>query len=283
MVCLAATVALAERAAAQTGRFLFVADTNLNQGIVQALEADGHSVDVVLNDFIPDGLGGGTNPTLAGDLSQYDGVFWSASDDGGGDLDHDDPAVFANLLAFVEAGGCVLVTGYDSIAATTDELLIDFIGAGSSEDDPGQPPVDPVANLETPVTVGVRDIRGLIPSGGSPASNDFDAALDLVEAVGILPGPDEGSWQWTIRSLGEGFIVWVSAGDLSGTSGAQIGQAWITDAGDGSGVYNAAVRNFAFNCALNERAVPAAAPLTSAALAALLAAAAWIAIARRAG
>jgi len=281
-VCAAASFGWgAGDACAQAGQFLFVADRTLNQGIVEALEGDGHSVDVVLNDFQPDGEDGGTNPALLGDLSVYDGVFWSASGDGGGNVEHDDPGVFANLAGYVESGGCVFVTGYDSIAATADPLLVEFIGASSSQDADEEPPVGPVVDLATPVTLGVRDIRGLTPSGGAPATNDFDVALGLVEAVGLVPGQASGSWQWTIRSLGEGFIVWVSAGDLLESEGAEIGQAWITNASDGSGAYNAAVRNFAFNCALDERAVPAAAPLAWVALGLLTGGAGSILVRRR--
>ena len=78
--------------------------------IEAALVAGGHTVTTVTNDF-----DGGSNPTLAGSISQFDAIYWTASGEGAGDV-HTDAATFMNLNIYVNNGGCVFVTGYDSVA-----------------------------------------------------------------------------------------------------------------------------------------------------------------------
>src|SRR5262245_3509630 len=103
---------------ASAARVLLVSDAGADLGLADVLRSDGHGVEVVSGDFA------NGNATLIGDLSAYQLVVWSASGSGYGD-EHRDPAVFANLRSFVEHGGRVFVTGYDSVASPFDPLLCD--------------------------------------------------------------------------------------------------------------------------------------------------------------
>lgn len=230
---LSAAVVAACAGVACANDILFVSDNSANQGIVTALAGDGHNVTSVLNDF-----SGGNNPTLLGNLSSYFAVYWSASGTGFGDA-HTNAAVFTNLTNYVQAGGRVLVTGYDSIASPSDPLLIQFLGGSGSIDVPASPgPIsnDPQAN---PLTIGVRDIRGLTPSG---LSGDRDALTGLGnDTFGVVQTVNANSFQWTLRTLGNGYIAYISNGDAGNTNHP----AWTTDTNDGSGAVNGAIRNFA--------------------------------------
>ncbi len=217
---------------AGAAQLLFVSDCGADADIATVLAGDGHDVTSVLADFAS-----GYNATLAGDLSAYEGVFWVANGTGSGST-HDDPAVFANLEAFVTGGGMVFVTGYDSVASPTDPNLIALLGAGGSLDVPGA--AGPIAQGANALTAGVMDLQGLTPTGGY---GDTDALTSLgADTTGIsVYGSGHG---WTLRTLGAGFVAYVSNGQ-SGCSGTHT--SWTTVAADGSGAWNAALRNFAFN------------------------------------
>jgi hypothetical protein len=218
---------------ASAARVLVVSDAGADLGVVDVLVADGHQVTTVTNDFATG------NATLAGDLFGYDLVVWSATGNGYGDA-HSDGIVFANLASFVSAGGRVFVTGYDTVASPTDPLLIELLGATGSTDVPPAP--GPVAMIETSLTTGVVDIRGVVPS---PLSGDRDTLTglrgDTLEIVATAGGG--AGAQWTLRRLGAGEIAYVSNGDAGGST-----LSWSTTSSDGTGVYNAALRNFAAAC-----------------------------------
>jgi hypothetical protein len=221
-------------AAASTASILLVSDVNTDANIATALRADGHLVRVVINDYA------GGNPTLTGALSGYDAVYWSATGSGAGST-HGSAAVFSNLTSYVNGGGRVLVTGYDSVASPPDPMLLAFVGGTGTTDIPG--PVGAVVGAASSLTVGVVDIRGVTPTGGSP---DRDTVTGLgADTTGVAltaSGSGIGEAQWTLRSSGAGEIAYVSNGEIGPTSGSTT---WTNTAAGGAGAYNAAVRNFA--------------------------------------
>jgi hypothetical protein len=228
-LCLLAALALTP-GRAFAARVLLVSDAGADLDIAPVLTADGHQVVVVSGDFASG------NATLRSDLSGYDVVVWSATGNGYGD-EHTDSSVFANLADFVQRGGRVLVTGYDTVASPTDSQLIQLLGATGSTDVPAAP--GPVTMEITSLTFGLVDIRGIVPS---PMSGDRDTLTglygDTIEVVGTSGG---GGSQWTLRRLGDGEIAYVSNGD----AGPSSTPSWSTTSSDGTGVYNAALRNFA--------------------------------------
>lgn len=209
---------------------LLVSDSGADTNIATALMADGHTVMTVSRDFMA-----GSTPTLRGDLSAYDAVFWSASGGGSGDI-ASDPMMFTNLTTYVMSGGYVFVTGYDSIASPIDPMLCTFIGGTSARDVPGEP--GPITMTPNVLNTGVVDIRGMTPTGHS---GDRDALTGLTaEATAVATSAAAATEaQWVLRALGAGFVAYVSNGD----SGTGSHASWTT-AGN---VYNSAVRNFAFN------------------------------------
>jgi hypothetical protein len=213
---------------AHAGNILFVSDSGADTGIVGVLTGEGHTVMMVTNDYATG------NATLAGSLSSYDAVFWSASGSGSGST-HTNAAVFTNLTSYVMGGGRVFVTGYDSVASPPDPNLITFLGATGSLDLPGAPAA--ITSAANSLTTGVVDIRGVTPTGGS---GDKDALTGL--AAGTVPVSGTVSQaQWTLRALGPGEIAYVSNGD----GGSSSTTSWTNTAAGGAGAYNAAVRNFA--------------------------------------
>lgn len=226
-----AVVAL-NAAPARAARVLFVSDATADVDVASVLAADGHDVVRVTNDFAT-----GNAALRDGELFAYALVVWSASGSGYGDA-HGDPAVFARLTAYVEGGGRVLVTGYDSVASPTDPLLIAFLGGTGSTDVPGPPGA--VSMEVTSLTTGVVDLRGTVPV---PTSGDRDTLTGLMGDTLEIVGTSGGSAgaQWTLRRVGLGEIAYVSNGDSAGSSAS-----WSIASSDGNGAYNAALRNFAF-------------------------------------
>ncbi|MBL96165.1 MAG: hypothetical protein CMF70_12780, partial [Magnetovibrio sp.] len=229
--------------AGDTASILFVSDSGGSGGIATVLEGEGYDVTSVMDNF-----SGGSTPALSGDLSQYAAIYWQASGDGSGST-HTNAAMFSNLEAYVQGGGRVFVTGYDSIASPSDPQLISFVGGGSSQDTPGQPGV--AIDAANSLTTGAVDIRGVVPAGGH---GDTDELKSLgSDTIGVAPSTGgRTGYQWTLRSLGEGEIAYVSNGQ-SGTSASHA--SWTNTSSGGSGAYNAALRNFA------QSAVPETEPL----------------------
>lgn len=210
---------------ASAAHVLVVSDSGADLNLADALRADGHTVEVSYPEFMSG------NATLRSDLSGYDAVFWSASGSGSGDV-HPDASVFSNLVRYVEAGGRVLVTGYDSVASPEDPLLIQFLGGTGSTDVPPAP--GPITMESTSLTVGVVDIRGLTPM---PTSGDRDTLTGLgADTLEVVGTPTGNGAQWTLRRLGRGEIAYVSNGNSSESEAS-----WT----DTSSAYNAAIRNFA--------------------------------------
>jgi hypothetical protein len=102
--------------------------------------------------------------------------------------------------------------------------------------------VGAVSSTVNALTWGMVDIRGVTPSG---AYSDRDALSGLtgVEVVAYTTGSTTQA-QWTIRTLGSGKIAYVSNGQYSPSTHA----SWTTTTSGGAGAFNAALRNFAYNC-----------------------------------
>ena len=215
-------------------------DTGDSVNIAAALQAGGHTVTTVTNDYVA-----GSNPTLAGPISQFDAIYWTASGANGFGQVHTDPATFTNLNSYVNNGGCVFVTGRDSVASPLDPPLITFLGAASASDQVSSTP-QPIVNIANAITVGVRDIRNLQPLGGSP---DMDNLLEALspDTIGIAQSSvGVNNWSWTLREpVGtNGKMAYVSNGRIL----AQVEPNWLVTTNDGFGAYNAALLNFALAC-----------------------------------
>ena len=256
---------------------LFVSDYDNDENIATVLTGDGHNVTVVLNDYVDDESE--DNVVLQGDLSSYGCVVWSASGEGSGD-DHNTTTT-DNLSSWVSAGGTIFVTGYDSIASPTDEELIAFVGGADSYDSSGDNDTGPVTGSNI-LSTGLFDIEGITPTGGH---SDSDALLDLdpdTVCVAERTGESDGDCAWSLRTLGLGQIAYVSNGESDGADHS----SWEDTSDDGDGAYNAAVRNFAFNCGVPnlpraETAIPTLSGWSIALLAGALVLFAGIAMRRR--
>jgi Ca2+-binding RTX toxin-like protein len=221
------------------GNFLFVSDSGVGSAIADVLEADGHTVTRVIDDFVslPGQFSNGVTPVLQGDLSQYDAIFWSASGNSSGDTH--DASMFDGLEAYVNGGGRVFVTGYDSVASPLDPALIAFLGSTGSQDF-GTP--NTVVMGANSLSTGVVDIQGVLPTGFFGDTDTLFPSAGTQTVVGSASGINGASW--TIRTLGMGEIAYVSNG-IPGTVGSH--EAWVNTSAGGAGAYNAAIRNFAFN------------------------------------
>ncbi|NNF15697.1 MAG: PEP-CTERM sorting domain-containing protein [Gammaproteobacteria bacterium] len=230
-------------AGSQASEILYAQDyASGADNMATVLSGDGHAVTSLLG-----GYNGATdiNNDLLGDLSAYDAVIWSASGPGFGGVHA--AGQFDDLLTYVNGGGMVFVTGYDSIASPTDLPLAGFLGGSDSRDFGGSR--DPLAITgANSLSTGLFDIQGVTPTG---AWGDWDTLLGLgadTECVAAANGGAAGACQWSLRSLGLGEIAYVSAG----ASGANTDTAW----NDPANAYNNALRNFAFNAGTSAPAVP---------------------------
>lgn len=216
------------------GAILFVADSTGNTNIPGVLASDGHTVTSLTNQFT-----GGTTTALLGDLTSYDAVFWSASGGGFGSV-HTDTGLFTNLSSYVNAGGRVLVTGYDTVASPTDTPLINFLGATSSTDFGGSSNPGPVTGVNS-LSTGLIDIVGVSPTNGF---GDWDTLFGLTSGTACVaqrPGTT-GGCAWTLRTFGAGEIAYISNGQPNGEHAS-----WTNTSSGGDGAWNAAIRNFAAN------------------------------------
>ena len=240
-------------APAHAGTMLYVQDSaSTDDAIADVLIADGHSVSAASGGY---NFATYINDDLTGDLSAYDAIFWDASNSAGS---VHAAGQFTDLLTYVANGGFVFVTGYDSIADPSDPQLVAFLGGSSSTDGGGVR--DPLAVTgANALSTGVKDIQGLSPTG---AFYDWDTLYGLgADTACVAASSAAGGCQWSLRSLGDGFIAYIAAGGAS----SSVETAWANAGNDGSGAYNAALRNFAFNASPQDTApevpLPAAAIL----------------------
>lgn len=218
-------------------------------GFRPALDDNFHNVTIIRNDYVVKdgefefGLAEGSNTALAGDLSGYCSVFWSASGphepdglapgtglgaDGGL---HTDPAVFANLDSYVQSGGFVFVTGHDAITHPHDGLLVEFVG-GSALPAPsaGQqvlPNYGPVLNppVSTAITNGSQDVIDQTPLGGGFNQVDGVQEQDYLVRGGdpnvtvlvedSAPGLAPAAAGWTVRHPGGAANEFINKGHIA--------------------------------------------------------------------
>ena len=235
---IAASVLLALSASASAGSILFVSDSGTDANIAGVLTGDGHSVTVRSGNF----AGGINNDLLLGDLGTFDAVFWSATGSGFGDTHS--AGQFTDLNAYVNAGGRVFVTGYDTVASPTDANLIAFLGGSGSLDFGGSNDPGPVTGANS-LSIGVIDIQGVSPTGGYTDWDTLTGLLAGTTCVAVRPGV-AGGCAWSLRSVGAGEIAYVSNGAFLG-SASDPHPSWTDTSAGGAGAWNAAVRNFAFN------------------------------------
>jgi hypothetical protein len=156
-------------------------------------------------------------------------TFFNKSDD---DLDDDfddtqKATIVSNIESYTNNGGLFVVTGYDVIASSTDDLLIGILGGEDSDDCTStssddiqsfssNPACDPLLNVSV-------DIRGLDASEELGDSMDDEDCLVIGDgpAVSCLEGEDGALF--SIRQMNNGgAIVWMSADDVepdAGTAG----------------------------------------------------------------
>lgn len=222
---------------------LFVSDATTDSNIPSVLTADGHNVTTVLNDYVDDISE--DNNVLQGSLASYGCVVWGASGEGYGD-DHNATTI-NNLESFVSAGGTVFVTGYDSIASPTDEELIRFVGGTDSYDSSGDNITGPVTGVNI-LSTGLIDIVGVTPTGGYSDSDALQSLTPSTICVAERAGSSAGDCAWSIRTLGDGQVAYISNGEYIDENNSGNHPSWEDTTVGGDGAYNAAVRNFAYNC-----------------------------------
>lgn len=210
---------------ASAANVLCVSDFDVNSDFPAILMVDGHTVTLVTNDM--------SRPVsvLAGALDTYDAIIWTGS------FSSRPAAIYSNLTAYVMAGGRVLYTGYDS--ARTNPGIQGLLGATGGYDFPSAP--GPIVMADNALTTGILDIRGVTPTGGY---SDRDGITGLIPTTISVSRDTGGSGhEWTLRTLGDGFVAWVSN---SASGGNHV--SWSTTTGTlGARAYNAALRNFVFN------------------------------------
>ena len=228
LACLLATFP----STAEAADVLFVSDALTDVNIPDALRVDGHAVTVVTNDF---DFATERNRALLDDLSAYDCVVWSATGYGFGAFH--DPAVFANLTDYVEAGGRVFVTGFGSVGYS-DTGLVTFLGGTSGSGYTGAPRA--ILAEDNSLTAGVVDLLGVTPTA---YEFQYEGLLglrsDTVAVVSGDPGFGGPAAQWSLRTIGAGEIAFVANG-----SGASSPVSWTASGTGSAGAYNGALRNF---------------------------------------
>lgn len=213
---------------AAAARVLFVSDDDTDLSIPGVLMGDGHDVVEVDVDFVA-----GRNASFHADLSGYDCIVWSATNDGIGSP-HEDSLAFAALHDFVASGGSVLVTGYGSVGSG-DAQLVAFLGGTGGRYSTGAPTA--IADLDTDLTTGALDLRGVVPTNYAFSSYEglTDVGSDTTVLVTGSSSPDAA--QWSIRDIGSGHVAWIAGVDGDDS-------LWTVAGGGGDGAYNAALRNF---------------------------------------
>lgn len=222
---------------ASAGNILFVSDDNSDNNIPAALSVDGHTV-----------TSSSDRSVLLGDLSSYCAVYWSASDDGEFDLS----SIISNLTSYVSSGGFVFVTGGDSVASPVNSDMLSFVGGTNGWD--GGDVSGVIINTSNSLTTGVIDIRNITPPD---VIGDGDTLCIPLSAgtVGIVASNENDctGYAWTLRTLGSGQIAWISSGNFNNDADEPD---WTDTTIPGEGVYNAALRNFAYNACPTTTAVP---------------------------
>jgi hypothetical protein len=221
---LACALAALWPASAHAANILFVADGTGDLELVGALRREGHTITQVAMDYSRET---GTNARLMMPLDEYDAVYWSATGVGA-ELDRTDQAVFDNLREFVTRGGRLFITGYDSVASPDNPRMWDLLGGTGAMDVPRTP--GPIIDEANSLTVGVGDIRGVMPSSVGDMDCLMGLGEDTIAVVSSVRDPDCALW--VLRALGDGEIAWISSSNSTAF--------WSSE----TSPYNIAARNF---------------------------------------
>uniref|UniRef100_A0A7S4I3L1 HYR domain-containing protein n=1 Tax=Vannella robusta TaxID=1487602 RepID=A0A7S4I3L1_9EUKA len=152
-------------------------------------------------------------------------TFFNKSDDLDDDFDDTQKeTIVSNIESYANNGGLFVVTGFDVIASSTDDLLIGILGGETSDDCTAtssediqsfssNPACDPLLNVSV-------DIRGLDASEELGDSMDDEDCLVIGEgpAVSCLEGEDGALFSIRPMSNG-GAIVWMSADGIGPDAG----------------------------------------------------------------
>jgi len=217
--------------AASAAPILLVSRQGTDVSISAALSNAGHSVTTVIG--ASNGSGQRTL-TLPSVLTPYAAVYMSAT------MSYSDQNLttsLASLASYVNAGGRVFVTGYDSVFNTAMQNFLTGSNSGVSVVDTCGVP-QAIANVANSLTTGAVDIRGMTPGTSGNQTCDRDGLMLAGDTVGVVAsGGNPGFYQWTLRNLGLGQIAYVSNGNYSGDS-----TMWTENT-----AYRGALLNFAAN------------------------------------
>lgn len=208
-----------------TGNVALISDQTELQAITSILD------DMSLNYEVLDNNWDGVQGIYSSDydlLSDYDVVVWYASGEGQGRLitqqEHD------ALELYLQAGGRLLVTGYDTLGSPTDPLMADLIRSSNEGDGPFV--VDySITNGNHPIADGPF---GTFPAGTSFSAADFDhdqAEADAGRGAITVAELTGGRDKIVATELASGGIVvyWNGNRDLDDWLGAltslQVGEA----------------------------------------------------------
>ncbi len=107
---------------------LLISDTNELTGVEPLLSPDGHNVTEIVDEW----ANASANLLDLPFLQTFDFVVWGASGAGTGDI-HPQP-VYDNLEAYIQSGGHLLVTGYDTLASPVDPGLAALVRSLTTND-----------------------------------------------------------------------------------------------------------------------------------------------------
>ena len=237
---------------AVAGNVLFVNYNGSDLGVPAALATDSHTVTAV--DVPP-----ATANTYfeSANLDGYCAVVWSTAYAYAEDLG---PAA-ATLSGWASSGGHLLITTPDGMR--NDGTLAGLLGGAGATDNGSN--FSTVANVANDVTTGLFDIRGQQPSYisdidalCSPLAGDT-VGLVTAERTGCSTDHEDPGYAWSLRSMGEGQIAFITSGNFNGNSTDE--PDWTAEDIPGGGVYNAGLRNFVHAaCAPTASPIPAASP-----------------------
>ena len=111
---------------------LLISDTNELTGVEPLLSPDGHNVTEIVDEWANSSV----NLLDLPFLQTFDFVVWGASGSGLGDI-HPQP-VYDNLEAYIQSGGHLLVTGYDTLASPIDPGLATLVRSLTTDDTTGE-------------------------------------------------------------------------------------------------------------------------------------------------
>jgi hypothetical protein len=124
--------------------------------------------------------------------------------------------------------------------------MLNFVG-GSDGKDSGNI-LGPIINAINSLTYGVIDIRNQTPPNISDADTLCIPLLSGTTGISASDSTECTGYEWTLRTLGNGEVAWVSSGNFNNDTDDPD---WTNTTIPGDGVFNAGLRNFAYNACLS--------------------------------